>query len=157
MSLELCPEGRHATARVSWNAYITTNIVPLFMLVIGAFMAFSFVWFGTALCLIASLLIANNVLELRSIRVYTDDEGVWLSSGFLPWDKGVGGVKWRDLEDATYYRKFTSWALKSYTIRIGHRFTKTSEIILPNIRYGDLMVMHINQLHSEMVAESRLA
>ena len=69
----------------------------------------------------------------------------------------MSDVKWRDLEDAVYFTGFLSWALRSYTIRIGHRFTKTSEIVLPNIARGNLAVEHINQLHREVLAQKENA
>jgi hypothetical protein len=79
---------------------------------------------------------------LRSIQLYTDLDGVWVYRGIFPWDKGFSGVKWRDLEDAVFYPNFLSWALKSYTVRVGHRFTKSSEIVLRNIANGNDAATH---------------
>ena len=58
---------------------------------------------------------------------------VWAYSGVLPWKKGVAGVKWRDMDEATFEQGFWSWITGSYTVRIGHRFTKASEIVLTDI------------------------
>jgi hypothetical protein len=66
----------------------------------------------------------------------------------------MAGVKWRDVEDAVYFPNFLSWLLKSYTVRIGHRFTKSSEIVLPHIAYGHKAVMHINEFHQNVLAAS---
>jgi hypothetical protein len=79
---------------------------------------------------------------------------VWVFRGILPWSKGVSGVKWRDLEDAVFFPNFLSWLLRSYTIRVGHRFTKTSEIVLPNIARGHEAVAHINERHRQTLARA---
>ncbi|MCV5179743.1 hypothetical protein OFC21_30430, partial [Escherichia coli] len=72
--------------------------------------------------LVVSLAIGiYRILFLKSVRLYTDDIGVWIFRGILPWSKGVRGVKWRDIEDAMYYTGFFSWMFRSYTVRIGHR------------------------------------
>lgn len=33
----------------------------------------------------------------------------------------------------------------NYLIRVGHRFTKTSELIIPHLKNGDLAVIAINE------------
>lgn len=87
-----------------------------------------------------------DVLYLRSMLLYTDVEGVWLFQGVLPWNKGIWGVKWRDISEATYEPGPLSWLLRSYDVRIGHRFTNSTELHLRNLRYGHLAVAHINQI-----------
>jgi hypothetical protein len=77
-----------------------------------------------------------------------------LFRGILPWNKGVAGVKWRDVEDAVFYTGFLSWAFNSHSLRVGHRFTKASEIFLGNVRHGRQAVEHINELHRERLAQS---
>ncbi|HHW1564146.1 TPA: hypothetical protein ACUT5D_005905 [Pseudomonas aeruginosa] len=42
-------------------------------------------------------------------------------------------------------------ALRSYTVRIGHRFTKTSEILVSHLARGNKAVEHINQLHQALL------
>ena len=64
----------------------------------------------------------------------------------------MNGVKWRDLEDAVFFQNFFSWLFKSYTVRVGHRFTKTSEIVLPHIANGNRVVEHINDLHRKVLS-----
>ena len=76
--------------------------------------------------------------------------------GILPWAKGTSGVKWRDLDEAVFFPGFFGWVFKSYQLRIGHRFTKSSEIVLGHIRGGDTAVQEINQLHIEMVRNSEI-
>ena len=41
---------------------------------------------------------------------------------------------WRDMDEATFEQGFWSWLTRSYTVRIGHRFTKGSEIRLTEAR-----------------------
>jgi len=68
----------------------------------------------------------------------------------------VYGVKWQDLEEATFFTGFFSWLLKSYTVRVGHRFTKSNEIIVPNVRKGHETVVFINELHSRLLEQQRI-
>ncbi|KPC03358.1 Uncharacterized protein ABJ99_3275 [Pseudomonas syringae pv. cilantro] len=60
-------------------------------------------------------------------------------------------MKWRDIEDAMYFTGFISWIFRSYTVRIGHRFTKTSEILITHLAKGNNAVEHINQLHQSIL------
>jgi hypothetical protein len=94
---------------------------------------------------------------LRSVQLYYDDVGVWLYSGILPWSKGVRGVKWRDMDEAVYMQSFGSWLLRSWTIRVGHRFTKASEITLTSMARGREAVAIINQQHQRLIGDDRLA
>ena len=152
------PQNFHASFAMSWIAYVSPIIIFLILFSIGvALFINTYKIAGTIVSLIAIILFAFQFLSIRSITLYTDDDGVWVYRGILPWSKGVSGVKWRDLEDAVYLTGFLSWALRSYTIRIGHRFTKTSEIVLPNIARGNLAVEHINQLHREVLAQKENA
>lgn len=141
----------------SWTAYVRVAIVGFVLLCIVT----PFVWsLSTALGLIAltaSLgFVAYQVLVLRSFYLFFDDVGVWVSSGVLPWNTGVAGVKWRDLDGATYTQSMGSWLFKSYSICIGHRFTKSSEIILSNWMHGDQAVFAINDRHAELVRSGAL-
>lgn len=43
-------------------------------------------------------------LDLRAVHLYCGDVGVWVYSGVLPWNKGVAGVKWRNLDEAVYFQ-----------------------------------------------------
>lgn len=87
------------------------------------------------------------IFSLRRVRLYYDDEGVWLYSGIFPWSKGFNGIKWRDLDSGIYTTGFLSWLLKSYSIIISHRFTKDFEIAITHIHRGDEFVRTINEIH----------
>lgn len=93
---------------------------------------------------------------MKSFHLYFDDVGVWVYSGVLPWNKGVAGVKWRDLDEAVYFQSMGSWLFKSYSIRIGLRFTKSSEILLSHWARGNEVVMEINGQHQALVRASAL-
>ena len=93
---------------------------------------------------------------IRSPAPTNDLERLHRHSGLLPWNKGVRGVKWRDLDEATFTQGFSSWVLRSYSIRVGHRFTKDSEISLSSMYNGKEAVRIINQVHQKLVAEDKL-
>lgn len=157
-------ESAHAVYRLSWLAYVSTvfTIACFIGISIGiggwtlynaqTDAAFRLGMTVSVFVLVVSLSVCiYKILFLRSMRVYTDDVGVWLYRGILPWSKGVRGVKWRDIEDAMYYTGFFSWMFRSYTVRIGHRFTKTSEIYVHHLAQGQNAVKHINQLHQSIL------
>jgi len=146
---------RHASYRMSWVAYVRPVLVFLVTLVIGIALFKVSAWLGVIGCTAAIGLFAFNILSVRSVHLYTDDIGVWVYRGVLPWNRGIVGVKWRDLEDAIYFTGFLSWLFKSYTVRVGHRFTKTSELVLVHVARGNLAVEHINQLHHQILSGER--
>lgn len=136
----------------SWTAYVGTAIWGA--LLFFGLLPLSFLWnqlaaFGVLVC--SALFVGYRALKIRSYRLYHDDVGVWLYSGILPWSKGVSGVKWRDMDEATFVTGFWSWLAKSYTIRISHRFTKASEIVLPSMARGHLAVATINARLQEKI------
>jgi len=139
------PAHAHVVGVKSWLAYFGT-------LVLGALLFFgllplAFKWneIAAAVVFVASaLLVGYRLLALRSVQLYYDEVGVWAFSGVLPWKKGVSGVKWRDMDEATFVPGFWSWITGSYTVRIGHRFTKSGEIVLTNIARGKAAVATLN-------------
>lgn len=90
------------------------------------------------------LLFILRVIYLKKVRLYLNDNGVYVKRGIFPWTKGVYGTAWRDIADANYFTGFIPWLTKSYRVRVGHRFTKTSEIVVANVRRGNEAVMKIN-------------
>ena len=115
----------------SWTAYIKIGFLAFFLLLIVT----PVIWsssksVGVIVLLLSIALIVYKCLEIKSYQLYFNDTGVWVFSGILPWNKGVRGVKWRDLEDAVFVQSMGSWLFKSYTVRLGHRFTKSNEIVL---------------------------
>jgi hypothetical protein len=143
--------------RKAWTAYAGPFLLALFLLGIVVPLAWSAAWFVGSLALIASLaLIGYKVLMLMSVHLYWDDSGIWLYSGVFPWNKGIRGVKWRDLEEATYSQTMSSWMFKSYSMRLGHRFTKSNEILLTHIAKGHEAVMAINERHQDLARNNLL-
>jgi hypothetical protein len=90
-------------------------------------------------------------MTIKSYQLFYDSKGVWISFGVLPWSKGYQGVKWRDLDEAVFFSGLTSWAFKSYSILLKHRFTQSSEISLTHMAAGDTAISAINELHHELI------
>jgi hypothetical protein len=143
--------------RKAWTAYIGVTFLAIVIL-FAASLAwhYMFVWFGVSILVVGLAVVIVKIMELRAYRLYTNEMGVWLSTGILPWTKGVRGVKWRDVDDATYTRSLGSWLLKSYAIRIGHRFTRTNELLLDGVAHGDKVVTAINAQLQEMARAGKL-
>lgn len=141
----------------SWTAYFGIALIAMIALPIAIALAWrASLGLGLVVLLVALAILTYQVLEIRSYQLYYDDVGIWLFSGILPWKKGVVGVKWRDLDEAIYFQTFWSWLFKSYSMRIGHRFTKESEIILSHMARGHESVMKINEKHQELVRSNLL-
>lgn len=147
------------TVKLSWVAYISDALrffLRLFIFLViaipfthfnspaGAFGKGAVAWPTLAALALASLWTVYSVMYTASIRVFTDDGGVWLSSGVFPWQKGVSGVQWRDVGQAGFMRGALSWALKSYQINVSHRFTTGAELSVKHVKYGDQFVQHVN-------------
>ena len=97
----------------SWTAYIKISLLAFFLLLIVT----PVVWssskpIGALVLLLSIALIVYKSLAIKSYQLYFNDTGVWVFSGILPWNKGVRGVKWRDLEDAVYVQSMGSWLFK---------------------------------------------
>lgn len=91
-----------------------------------------------------------SVAWTNSVRLFTDESGVWMQAGVFPWEKGVRGVQWRDVGQAGFTQGFTSWALRSYEVRVSHRFTTDAELHLRHVRFGNLAVAHVNSIMAEL-------
>jgi hypothetical protein len=135
----------------SWLAYAGVAVQALLALGAAAIITAQSPLFGAVFLALAAPFVAYNFLLVRSVQLYHDDVGVWVYEGVLPWKKGVTGVKWRDMDEATFVNGFWSWATGSYAVRIGHRFTKDSEILLTNIARGKDAVAALNAKHQDMI------
>ncbi len=136
----------------SWIAYAGTLVLAA--LLFGVMLPLAFFWneiAAGAVLVLSAVIVGYRLLMLRSVQLYYDDVGVWVFSGVLPWKKGVTGVKWRDMDEATFVQGFWSWITRSYTVRIGHRFTKASEIVLTNIAGGKDAVGTLNARQQDML------
>jgi hypothetical protein len=142
----------HVIGVKSWIAYAGTLLLAA-VLFFGL-LPLAFMWneiAAAAVFICSALLVGYRILQLRSVQLYYDDVGVWVYAGVLPWKKGVSGVKWRDMDEATFVQGFWSWITRSYTIRIAHRFTKSSEIVLTDIAGGKDAVATLNARQQELI------
>ena len=134
----------------SWLAYIRPIVTFLIIFLIGLGLSGSrttiFAIIGYVAIGVALINFICNILFLKTLRVWFNEDGVWLFCGIFPWTKGTVGTTWRDISDAIFFTGFISWATKSFKIRIGHRFTKTSELVIPHIKNGNVAVMKINEI-----------
>jgi hypothetical protein len=138
------PDAVHLCGK-AWTAYIGTVILAALLFFAALPLAFHWNEMAAAgVFAVSILLVGYRVLSIRSVQLYYDDIGVWLYSGILPWTRGISGVKWRDMDEATFTQNFWSWALRSWDIRIGHRFTKASEIQLTSMAHGKEAVGILN-------------
>lgn len=141
----------------AWTAYVPTILLGL--LLFGAVLPLAFRWSELAaagVLVLSALALGCRVLAIRSYQLYYDDMGVWLYHGILPWSKGISGVKWRDMDEATFQPSFWSWLLHSYTIRIGHRYTKASEIHLSQMANGKDAVATLNAYQQALIRANQL-
>lgn len=145
-------QGAQVVGVKSWLAYAGVVLLAL-VLFFGALpLAFMVSEIAAGVVLVLSALIVGyRFLLVRSVQLYYDDIGVWAYSGVLPWKKGVTGVKWRDMDEAVFVQSFWNWATGSYTVRIGHRFTKSSEIVLTNIANGKHAAGVLSARHQDMI------
>ncbi|MES2317911.1 MAG: hypothetical protein V4631_10495 [Pseudomonadota bacterium] len=148
----------HVVGVKSWTAYVGLFLlaVLLFFVLLPATFHFLNEIAAAVVMALSTLIVGYRFLQLRSVQLYYDDIGVWVFSGVLPWKKGVAGVKWRDMDEATFEQGFWSWISGSYTIRIGHRFTKASEIRLTSIARGKDAVATLNGKHQAMIREGHV-
>jgi len=137
--------------RVSWVGYVKPAAITFVFVVIFLSCIAGGSVLVSLLFLIPTISSAYYTYYTSSIRLYTTENGVWCERGLLPWDKGSFGIKWRDMEDAVYFMGFGAWLFKSHTIRIRHRFTKSSEVVIKNLANAPDAVNHINSLHQEMI------
>lgn len=137
----------------SWLAY--AGVLALAVILFGVLLPLSFLWHemaALAVLILSALLVTYEFLLVRSVQLYIDDLGVWVHSGVLPWKQGVLGVKWRDMDEASFVNGFRSWATRSYTVRVKHRFTQENEIVLTNIARGKEAVAIVNARHQALIS-----
>jgi hypothetical protein len=147
----------HVVGVKSWIAYL--GLMLMAVLAFGVLLPLAFLWnelAAGAVLIVSAIVIVYRFLVIRSVQLYYDDVGVWVFSGVLPWKKGIAGVKWRDMDEATFEQGFWSWISRSYTIRIGHRFTKESEIRLTDIAAGKDAVTKLNAKHQDMIRSGQV-
>lgn len=149
------PANANVVGVKSWIAYFGTLVLAALLFFVLLPLAFLWNEIAAGVVFVASaILVGYRLLLLRSVQLYYDEVGVWTYSGILPWKKGVTGVKWRDMDEAIFVQGFWSWLTGSYTVRIGHRFTKSSEIVLTNIARGKAAVATLNAYQQDLIREN---
>lgn len=151
--------GKHGTplGGKAWTAYL--GPVLLALILFGAALPLAFhwsEWAAAGVMVFTVLVVGYRILLVRSYQLYYDDVGVWMYRGILPWSKGLVGVKWRDMDEATFAPSFWSWLLRSYTIRVGHRFTKSSEIVMTQMAGGKNAVTVLNTQLQNLIRANQL-
>lgn len=131
---------------LSWLAYFRPMIMSVFIVLVAlllAELAEEKLLAGAGL-IVAVMWLLYKIAYLRSVSVFTNEKGVWVCQGLFPWQRGVVGVKWRDLDGAIYMTGFVSWMTRAYRVQIRHRYTKALELALDNVHNGHHFVGHIN-------------
>jgi len=168
-------ESQFKSYKISWTGYVRVAIISIVLLSVSVFIAvivseyvrseidedlrsginldknWSFVPTGVAVVgwSLFGFFAWVTILDIaarRAYTLYTDQDGVWLRFGFLPWQKGVRGVRWEDMDSAGFRGGLLAWLFNSYDVIVTHRFTKSSEIAAPSISYGKEAVAHIEDM-----------
>ncbi len=133
------------------RVFICASVAVLISLALDRFAHLHTVTWLPGLGIVAAVVWTGYSLMLtNSVRLFTDENGVWMQSGIFPWQRGISGVQWRDLGQAGYTQGFASWALRSFDVRISHRFTTGAELFVRNVHRGDLAVEHVNGVMAQL-------
>jgi hypothetical protein len=70
------------------------------------------------------IFLMHTFLIYRAWRKYMriDENGVWYYQGIFPWTVTADGLTWKNLERGWLIQGFSSWVLRSWTVRIIHRY-----------------------------------
>ena len=146
------PSTHEWIAKKSWVAYFGVVLTALLLFIVAVPVAWYIHWIAGLVALVASVFfVGYRVFLLRSYELYFDDVGVWVSSGVFPWEQGVYGVNWRDVDSAFWTPTFLSWLFKSYSINVKRRLETSSGIYLEHMARGNEVAMKINSRHQELV------
>lgn len=154
-TLQRSPEAQVIGTK-SWVAYLGLAVMAI---ILFALVPLAFMWneiAAFAVLVVAALIVGYRFFQIRNVQLYIDDVGAWVSQGVLPWQKGITGVKWRDMDEAVFYQNFWTWITRSNTVRVGHRFTKTNEIVLTHIGNGKDVVARINARLQQLIRDGKV-
>jgi len=151
----------------SWLAYVKSFVLSFVFVMLGSLIVgildvfidfpISYEVFNNIIYPIVLLVFsAYKLWDTSSYILYYDTEGIWYFSGVLPWTKGVRGVRWRDLDNATCRIGAISWFTNSYDVRINHRYTKENEIYLSDMWKGNKIVEIINEEHNRLIINAEI-
>lgn len=152
----MASSGQGIIFKKAWTEYAKIALMWLFLeltiILVSSVVPAKGVCLGVAA--VVTMLAAYLVANARSTVLWCDDEGVWLQSGFLPWERAVYGLKWRDVEDAAYFPSLVGWLTGSYTIVVRHRFSTQSALKFTQVWRGIDAVRCINDKHAAVLAGS---
>jgi hypothetical protein len=143
-------------SRKAWTAYASIMVYWVLLMAAVAATAWVFGYYSLIPLLIGSAFLGYQWAWLKSLELYYDENGVWVYRGILPWKRGSFGMKWRDIEIASFKQNLTSWTTHSYSLQILDRYTRKPELVLTDMRHGDQAVMFINNRLNEMIRDHRL-
>jgi len=62
------------------------------------------------------------IYAVRRRYMRIDEDGVWYYKGIFPWTVTIDGLTWKNLEYSWIIQGFVSWVLRSWTVRVVHRY-----------------------------------
>lgn len=139
---------------LSWVAYIAVAKVLFISLAMTGLLALAGFWLHKDWLVLIGvgftvIWVTYEVAKLRVTYLFSDPAGVWVSVGVFPWQRGFYGLPWRQVGGASYQRSFLNWLSGSYRVKVYGRFNQDSSLVLENVRRGDLVASHINQIVAE--------
>lgn len=147
-------DGFHDAYRVSWYGYISPvlsirrfinwGIMLLPCLIVPPLVVIY--------AIVAVVKVILFLLQTRTIRLYANQEGIWLYQGLFPWQRSLAGVRWHNVDEATSRTGFISWLTRAYPVCITNRYTKDTEIYAFDIARGDEFVSRINDVVGQRYA-----
>ena len=148
MCLTNCPEKPKGIS-VSWVAYFKATIIMIFvsLLIVAPMIEFDVsLKYTLPVSAIILFFYIINVVYYKNNYIYMDENGVWMHAGVFPWQKGITGVSWQNLDKASYYTGFSNWLFKYNKIKLQHRFTQDSEVVMNYVHRGQNVVERINRI-----------
>jgi len=138
------PDDAVQLSRKSWVAYVFTLLVFLAGGILARLAGYHSAAMGWTASIFVLVLVCVDVMSLSSIGLYSNSDGVWVESGFLPMTRRVVLIRWGDLQSASVDTGLLSALLNAHTVRIGHR-VKARGAVLTHMQGGRAAVLAINR------------
>lgn len=84
---------------------------------------------------------------IRSVKIVINEQGNWLMSGILPWNKRVLGCRWLDTDMATVNPNLFAYLTNSYRVSVTHKFTHNVDWQCDHIWAGKGVAQSIANAH----------
>lgn len=135
---------------LSWVAYVRPAILFSLLAAIGLIVSQSardatLILVGYGILFFAIVKLIGDIALRRRVLFYYDREGVWLYRGVTFWNKGVSGLPWTDITDASYSGGLFSVLTQSYSVRVEHHDQPEKDIVLAHIKHGKQAIAVINR------------